>query len=89
MYASAAGRSAAPSGRANEVTDRALYIDGNALQPVGALTSDCWQYEWKETRPDGGAHADSLRIRAPVLAASPGAGIVVTTPIAGREGPRG
>jgi hypothetical protein len=74
-------------GRAGELADRVLYVEGNALQPSPESGSELWHYDWEETRADGGVQADSLRIRPPVLAGSPLPGITVTIPIPGRAGP--
>jgi hypothetical protein len=73
-------------GHLAEPADRALYVEGNALQPSIETAPGLWSYDWQETRADGGAHADSLRIRPPVLAGSPLPGVTVTIPITGREG---
>jgi hypothetical protein len=73
--------------RFGELADRALYVEGTAVQPTIRSTSELWEYDWEGTRADGGAHADSLRIRPPVLVGSPVPGHTVTIPIAGREGP--
>lgn len=80
-------RGADSRGRPSEPADRALYVEGNALQPSVQTGSEVWRYDWEETRTDGGVQADSLRIRPPVLAGSPLPGVTVTIPIAGREGP--
>jgi len=74
-------------GHFGELADPALYVEGSALQPRINAGSELWDYNWEETRADGGVHADSLRIRPPVLAGSPLPGVTVTIPITGREGP--
>jgi hypothetical protein len=80
-------RGADSRGRPGELADRALYVEGNALQPRIETGSEVWRYDWEETRADEGVQADSLRIRPPVLAGSPLPGVTVTIPITGREGP--
>jgi hypothetical protein len=74
-------------GRPTDLADQAAYVEGETLQPTFETESGPWRYEWKAIRADSGAHADSLRIRPPVLAGSPLPGITVTIPIVGREGP--
>lgn len=74
-------------GRLNEPADRALYVDGHAVQPSVERDAQWWRYEWEEVRSDAGARADSVRIRPPVLAGSRPPGVTVTIPIAAREGP--
>jgi hypothetical protein len=74
-------------GRLNEPADRALYVDGNAVQPSFERDPRWWRYEWEEVRSDGGTGADSVRIRPPMLAGSPLPAVTVTIPIASREGP--
>jgi hypothetical protein len=75
-------------GHLGELADRVFYVDDRPLQPRTNTGSEFWDYNWEETRADGGVHADSLRIRPPVLvlAGSPIPGVTVTIPITGREG---
>lgn len=74
-------------GQLAEVADRFLYVEGNAVQPRPETDPRFFDYEWEQTRSDGGVGADSLRIQLPVLAGSPQPGPVVTIPFPGREGP--
>ena len=75
--------------RPREVDDPVLYVEGTAVQPDLGMDpgSGLWFYVWEGTRADGGAGADSVRIRAPVLAGMPSSGLTATIPIAGRDGP--
>ena len=70
-----------------EAADSTLYVDRDVIRPTLSPQSQLWSYVWRMTRADGGAHADSLRIRPPILAGSPSGGFAVTIPITGREGP--